>query len=202
MRSQELCEMPRPVRLLGQGTIFYSQTQHSGQHNIAFNQGVRVPKNGQNPPYESFLESRGFRPEIQGLRAFAVLLVVVYHVWVGKVSGGVDVFLFISTFLLSLSFMRKINEGKPLNLLNYWTHVFTRLLPAASVVILLTLAGSLLVLSPTAWSARAVDAQASPGEQDGGGVPRDGVALGLCMNQPRPHPTSPSTSSSPGQVKP
>lgn len=63
-----------------------------------------------------------------------------YHVWVGKVSGGVDVFLFISAFLLSLSFMRKINEGKPLNLLNYWTHVFTRLLPAASVVILLILA--------------------------------------------------------------
>lgn len=129
-----------------------------------------MPKNGQNPPYESFLESRGFRPEIQGLRAFAVLLVVVYHVWAGKVSGGVDVFLFISAFLLSLSFMRKINEGKPLNLLNYWTHVFTRLLPAASVVILLTLAGSLLVLSPTVWSARAVDAQASPGEQSGGGV--------------------------------
>ena len=99
-----------------------------------------MPKNGRNPPYESFLESRGFRPEIQGLRALAVLLVVVYHVWVGKVSGGVDVFLFISTFLLSLFFMRKINEGKPLNLLNYWTHVFTRLLPAASVVILLTLA--------------------------------------------------------------
>lgn len=137
---------------------------------MAFNlfKGIRVPKNGQNPPYESFLESRGFRPEIQGLCAFAVLLVVIYHVWAGKVSGGVDVFLFISTFLLSLSFMRKINEGKPLN--NYRIHVFTRLLPAASVVILLILAGSLLVLSPTAWSARAVDAQASPGEQDGGGV--------------------------------
>ena len=122
---------------------------------------IRAPKNGQNPPYESFLESRGFRPEIQGLRAFAVLLVVIYHVWVGKVSGGVDVFLFISAFLLSLSFMRKINEGKSLKLLNYWTHVFTRLLPAASVVILLTLAGSFLVLSPTIWTDRAVDAQAS-----------------------------------------
>ena len=130
---------------------------------MAFNlfKGIRVSKTDQNPPYESFLESRGFRPEIQGLRAFAVLLVVIYHVWVGKVSGGVDVFLFISAFLLSLSFMRKINEGKPLKLLNYWTHVFTRLLPAASVVILLTLAGSFLVLSPTIWSARAVDAQVS-----------------------------------------
>ena len=43
-------------------------------------------------PLEKFIESRGFRPEIQGLRAFAVLLVVLYHVWFGKVSGGVDVF--------------------------------------------------------------------------------------------------------------
>lgn len=42
--------------------------------------GIRVPKNNTNPPYESFLETRGFRPEIQGLRAFAVLLVVIYHV--------------------------------------------------------------------------------------------------------------------------
>ena len=58
-------------------------------------------------PLENFIETRGFRPEIQGLRAFAVLLVVLYHVWFGRVSGGVDVFLFISAFLLSLSNMRK-----------------------------------------------------------------------------------------------
>ena len=63
-------------------------------------------------PLENFIETRGFRPEIQGLRAFAVLLVVLYHVWFGRVSGGVDVFLFISAFLLSLSNMRKINEGR------------------------------------------------------------------------------------------
>ena len=123
--------------------------------------GIRVPAAEHTPPYESFLESRGFRPEIQGLRAFAVLLVVLYHVWIGKVSGGVDVFLFISAFLLSLSFMRKINDGKPLNLLTYWTHVFARLLPAAAVVIVLTLAASLTILPALYWNARAVDAQAS-----------------------------------------
>ena len=73
-------------------------------------QGIRVPAAEHTPPYESFLESRGFRPEIQGLRAFAVLLVVLYHVWIGKVSGGVDVFLFISAFLRSCGKSTRANR--------------------------------------------------------------------------------------------
>lgn len=112
-------------------------------------------------PLEEFIESRGFRPEIQGLRAFAVLLVVLYHVWFGKVSGGVDVFLFISAFLLSLSFMRKINEGKPLNLFSYWMHVFQRLLPVATVVIAGTTIASFFVLAPSRWSQTVTDAKSS-----------------------------------------
>ena len=112
-------------------------------------------------PLEEFIESRGFRPEIQGLRAFAVLLVVLYHVWFGKVSGGVDVFLFISAFLLSLSFMRKINEGKPLNLFSYWMHVFQRLLPVATVVIAGTTIASFFVLAPSRWSQTVTDARSS-----------------------------------------
>lgn len=84
--------------------------------------GIRVPAAEHTPPYESFLESRGFRLEIQGLRAFAVL----YHVWIGKVSGGVDVFLFISAFLLSLSFMRKINDLAVMTLKWKPRHVRTR----------------------------------------------------------------------------
>ena len=43
-------------------------------------------------------------------------MVVTYHVWLGRVSGGVDIFLLISAFLMTLSFARKVEGGKPLRL--------------------------------------------------------------------------------------
>ncbi|MBD2764401.1 acyltransferase, partial [Kocuria sp. cx-455] len=81
----------------------------------------------------------GFRSEVQGLRAVAVLLVVVYHVFLGRVSGGVDIFLLISAFFMTLSFVRKIESGRPLAIGRYWLHTFKRLLPLATVVILVTI---------------------------------------------------------------
>ncbi|MDF2050857.1 acyltransferase family protein [Arthrobacter sp. Cr_A7] len=92
-----------------------------------------------------------FRPEVQGLRALAVLMVVAYHVWLGRVSGGVDIFLLISAFLLTLSFVRKVEAGTPLNLLRHWLHLFKRLLPAAVVVILGVLAGTWLIIPQSRW---------------------------------------------------
>jgi peptidoglycan/LPS O-acetylase OafA/YrhL len=92
-----------------------------------------------------------FRPEVQGLRALAVLMVVTYHVWLGRVSGGVDVFLLISAFLLTLSFVRKVEAGRSFNLLPHWLHLFKRLLPAAVVVLLGVLAGTWLILPQSRW---------------------------------------------------
>ena len=92
-----------------------------------------------------------FRPEVQGLRALAVLMVVTYHVWLGRVSGGVDIFLLISAFLLTLSFVRKVENGQSFNLLPHWLHLFKRLLPAAVVVLLGVLAGTWLILPQSRW---------------------------------------------------
>ena len=80
----------------------------------------------------------GFRPEVQGLRAVAVMMVVVYHVFVGRVSGGVDIFLLISAFFMTLSFVRKIESDRPIAIGRYWLHTFKRLLPMAVVTILAT----------------------------------------------------------------
>ncbi|MHA7281681.1 acyltransferase family protein [Arthrobacter sp. TMS2-4] len=94
---------------------------------------------------------RGFRPEVQGLRALAVLMVVSYHIWFGRVSGGVDIFLLISAFLLSLSFLRRIEGGKPLDLVRHWLHQFKRLLPAVVVVIVGVLGASYVLVPQSRW---------------------------------------------------
>ncbi|MGR0158866.1 acyltransferase family protein [Paenarthrobacter nitroguajacolicus] len=93
-----------------------------------------------------------FRPEIQGLRSLAVLMVVSYHIWIGRVSGGVDVFLLISAFLMTLQFTGRYKQGRPMDLLRHWLHLFRRLLPAVVVVLLGTLAATFIFLPPTRWA--------------------------------------------------
>ncbi|MBN9156313.1 acyltransferase family protein [Microbacterium sp.] len=93
----------------------------------------------------------GYRRDIDGLRAVAILLVVVYHVWVGRVSGGVDVFLMISAFFLTGSFVRRMDAGKPLAIGSFLLSRFRRLMPAASVVLAATLGACWLLLPQTAW---------------------------------------------------
>ncbi|WP_441425224.1 acyltransferase family protein [Arthrobacter sp. YAF34] len=85
------------------------------------------------------------------MRALAVLMVVTYHVWLGRVSGGVDIFLLISAFLMTLSFTRKVESGAPLRLLHHWLHLLKRLLPAVVVVVLGVLAGTWAILPQSRW---------------------------------------------------
>src|SRR5688572_21423351 len=80
----------------------------------------------------------GYRPDIQGLRAVAVLIVVIYHV-----------FLLISAFFLTLSFTGKLENARPLALGRYWLHVFKRLLPLAVLTIVGTMALVGLFFPPT-----------------------------------------------------
>lgn len=93
----------------------------------------------------------GYRPDIDGLRAVAILLVVVYHVWIGRVSGGVDIFLMISAFFLTGSFVRRMSTGRPLAVGRFLLSRFRRLLPAAAVVLAATLGAAWLLMPQTAW---------------------------------------------------
>jgi peptidoglycan/LPS O-acetylase OafA/YrhL len=93
---------------------------------------------------------RKFRPELQGLRALAVLLVVVYHVWLDRVSGGVDVFIMISGFLLTGQLTRAVSKGR-VDFLAHWGRTIKRLFPAALTVLVAVMAVSLVVLPEPRW---------------------------------------------------
>lgn len=93
----------------------------------------------------------GFRPDLQGLRALAVLLVMSYHIWFSKVSGGVDIFLMLSAFFLTGSMARQFSSGRWPNPLRYWLKTFSRLIALAAVVIAAVVAASWMFLSGTRW---------------------------------------------------
>src|SRR6476659_8860361 len=81
------------------------------------------------------------RPEIQGLRAVAVLLVVGYHLWPGQLSGGyigVDVFFVISGFLITSHLLRETAVHGRVHFAAFWARRARRLLPAAYLVLAAT----------------------------------------------------------------
>lgn len=84
---------------------------------------------------------RSFRPDIEGLRAIAVLTVVLYHADLLFDGGyvGVDVFFVISGFLITRQVVRNVGDRGAGALPGFYAHRVRRLLPAAAVVTAATL---------------------------------------------------------------
>ncbi len=79
-----------------------------------------------------------FRAEIAALRACAVMLVVLYHLWPGRLPGGyigVDVFFVISGFLITGHLMREAADTGRIRLARFYARRARRLLPAAYLVL-------------------------------------------------------------------
>jgi peptidoglycan/LPS O-acetylase OafA/YrhL len=92
-----------------------------------------------------------FRPDIEGLRAIAVLAVVFYHANVGFLSGGfvgVDVFYVISGFLITQLLWREVDSRGRLSFAGFYARRARRILPAAMLVLVVTMIVSLRVLPP------------------------------------------------------
>lgn len=107
--------------------------------------------------------ARGHRLDIQGLRAVAVSLVVVYHVWPSSITGGytgVDVFFVISGFLIT-SHLITAAPSRGRDLVTFWMRRVRRLLPAALLVLAVTLVLSRLLAPATLWKDTALGAVAA-----------------------------------------
>ncbi|MFI6044007.1 acyltransferase family protein [Nocardia sp. NPDC051321] len=99
----------------------------------------------------------GFRPDVEGLRAVAVLAVVVFHAGVWGVGGGfvgVDVFFVISGFLITGMLWREVAATGTVRLARFYGGRARRLLPAAGIVLVATAVGAAMLLPPL--QARAV----------------------------------------------
>ncbi len=90
----------------------------------------------------------GFRPDIEGLRALAVTLVLVYHAGLPVRAGfiGVDVFFVISGFLITGLLVAELERNGRISWLRFVGRRIRRLLPAAVLVLVVTAAVSFVVV--------------------------------------------------------
>ena len=85
---------------------------------------------------------KGYRPEIDGLRAVAVLAVLVNHVWEKALPGGflgVDVFFVISGYVVTSSLIARKDENWRQFILHFYQRRFRRLMPVLILNILVTM---------------------------------------------------------------
>ncbi|WP_310469189.1 acyltransferase family protein [Sphingomonas sp.] len=90
------------------------------------------------------------RPDVQGLRAVAVILVILFHANLPVPGGfvGVDVFFVISGFVITRLLWKELQLSNRINLRRFYTRRVRRLLPALALVQLFVAAGALVLQSP------------------------------------------------------
>ena len=94
-----------------------------------------------------------FRPDVQGLRAIAVLLVVLYHSGVETLSGGfigVDAFFVISGFLITTHLLESLATHGRISFPAFYARRARRILPAALLVAALTTVAAWIWMPPLA----------------------------------------------------
>lgn len=95
--------------------------------------------------------SSAFRPDIEGLRGIAILLVVIFHCGIPGFSGGfvgVDVFFVLSGYLITGLLVSEIQKSSRLSLLQFYARRARRLLPASALALSITLLLGPIILSP------------------------------------------------------
>ncbi|CAN5425664.1 SGNH hydrolase domain-containing protein [soil metagenome] len=105
-----------------------------------------------------------FRPEVEGLRAVAVVLVLLYHARFDFMSGGfigVDVFFVLSGFLITSLLLRELASTGTVSLASFWARRARRLLPASGLVVIATLVASRWLLDGLSQGDLARDAIAA-----------------------------------------
>jgi peptidoglycan/LPS O-acetylase OafA/YrhL len=93
---------------------------------------------------------RSYRPDIDGIRAIAILSVVLYHAALPSITGGftgVDIFFVISGYLIGGHIFSEVRSGS-FSFLRFYQRRAKRILPAFYAVLIFTILASMFLLSP------------------------------------------------------
>ena len=98
----------------------------------------------------------GFRPDIEGLRAIAILTVLAYHAGLPLRGGfvGVDVFFVISGFLITGLLVAELDRSGSISWIRFVGRRIRRLLPAAVLVLVAISAVSYVVIPASQAASR------------------------------------------------
>ncbi|MEV5051576.1 SGNH hydrolase domain-containing protein [Arthrobacter sp. LAR12-1-1.1] len=110
------------------------------------------------------VKKSGFRPDVQGLRALAVLLVLVYHAGATVFPGGfvgVDVFFVISGFLITGILLKEAASSNSISITGFYARRAKRILPASTLVLIVVAAATFFILPRTRWDDTAWQIMAS-----------------------------------------
>jgi peptidoglycan/LPS O-acetylase OafA/YrhL len=105
-----------------------------------------------------------FRPDIEGLRAVAILAVVLYHAHLSLIGGGyagVDVFFVVSGYLITGLLWRELQRDRRVSLRAFYGRRARRLLPASILVVVVTAIAARQLLPPLQVPSVAKDGIAS-----------------------------------------
>ncbi|MFI9408882.1 acyltransferase family protein [Nocardia gamkensis] len=102
-----------------------------------------------------------YRHDLDGLRGVAIALVVAFHIWFGRVSGGVDVFLVLSGFFFTGSLLRGAESTGTVRVLHTAGRLARRLLPALVTLLAAVVAATVLLRPFTQWGEMAAQTLAS-----------------------------------------
>ncbi|MEW1778966.1 acyltransferase family protein [Streptomyces sp. NPDC086777] len=91
---------------------------------------------------------RKYRPDIQGLRAVAIMMVVSMHCGILDIHGGVDVSFVLSGFLIGSQLLAEIDKTGKVSLAKFWARRFRRLAPGTAITITATAIVSWIYVSP------------------------------------------------------
>ncbi|WP_411696644.1 acyltransferase family protein [Enterobacter pasteurii] len=102
----------------------------------------------------SVTKKAGYRPDIDGIRAVAVIAVILYHFQISSFKGGfvgVDIFFAISGYLISKGIISNVDKNK-FSFSDFYSRRTRRLIPALLSVIGLTYFSAYFIQSPNDFS--------------------------------------------------